>query len=96
MNKLTPLGNTALLSPARQVQSGGGIALPTDYSNRECMQWLVCAVGPGRKLKNGQRLTPEVKAGDLCLYHMNNDGNRHAFADGCILVDIDKIKMVWR
>jgi len=90
------LGNTVLLEPLLPtLKSPGGI----HYSERHVddkMQHYVLAVGPGRKLKNGCVLPPEVRVGDKCLCAVDGLGVKHKFDDGRVLVDADIIQMIWK
>ncbi len=45
----------------------GGIVLP-DTAKEKPQEGEVVAVGPGRLLDNGKRLTPEVKVGDRIIF----------------------------
>jgi chaperonin GroES len=45
----------------------GGIVLP-DTAKEKPQEGEVIAVGPGRVLENGGRLTPEVKVGDRVVF----------------------------
>jgi chaperonin GroES len=45
----------------------GGIVLP-DTAKEKPQEGEVIAVGPGRVLENGQRLTPELKVGDRVIF----------------------------
>lgn len=89
------LGNTVLLEPLpKPAQSPGGVFY--DLSRRDDrMQYYVRAVGPGRKLKDGTVLVPEVRVGDKCLCNPDRLGTRYAFEDGRIIVDADNIEMIW-
>ncbi len=45
----------------------GGIVLP-DTAKEKPQEGEVIAVGPGRVLDNGQRIAPELKAGDRVIF----------------------------
>lgn len=96
--KLQPmrmLGNTVLLKPlAPELSSASGILFPPSHAE-EKMQWVVVAIGPGKRMKDGTWLLPEVRWGDKVLYNMNRLGNRYAFEDGRIIVDADQVEMQW-
>lgn len=89
------LGNTAILAPHKNTQTGSGILLSPKYMD-DRMQWTVVAVGSGRRLKDGTRLRPEIVAGQRCLYNLGLSGTKHAFDDRTILVDVKDILMVWQ
>lgn len=59
------------------------------------MQWWVIAVGPGRRLRDGTIVPPEVRRGDRCLCNPDGLGVRHKFGNGNILVDAGIIEMLW-
>ncbi len=48
-------------------KTSGGIYLP-DTAKEKPQEGEVIAVGPGRVLENGQRLTPELKVGDRVIF----------------------------
>lgn len=87
------LGNRVRLMPlAQKTQSDGGIAYAERYRDDQ-MQFTVLNVGPGRKLKNGSVLPPEVKPGDhvlAALYHEHT-----ILKDGTRIVDAKEILAAW-
>jgi len=63
-----PLGDRVLVKPLEAAEkTATGIVLP-DTAREQPQQGEVMAVGPGRLLDNGERVKPEVKAGDRVLY----------------------------
>lgn len=90
------LGNSVLLEPLMpEKKSKGGIWY--DMKRRDDrMQYWVLAVGPGRRLRGGLILPPEVRTGDRCLCNPDGLGIKHKFDDGRILVDAGIIQMIWR
>ncbi len=50
-----------------EARSTGGIIIP-DTAKEKPQQAEVIAVGNGKLLENGQRVAPEVKAGDRILF----------------------------
>jgi len=65
---LRPLGDRVVVKAVdREETTQGGIFLP-DTAKEKPQQAEVLAVGPGRVLDSGDRLTPEVKAGDRVLF----------------------------
>jgi len=90
------IGNTVLLEPLLpELRSRGGIWY--DMKRRDDrMQFYVLEVGPGRKLRNGLILPPEVRVGDKCLCNQEGLGVRHKFEDGRVLVDAEIILMIWK
>jgi chaperonin GroES len=65
--KLRPLGNRVLLQRTEPEESvKGGIILP-DTAKKKQETAKVIAVGPGKKGKSGELVTPPVKIGDTVL-----------------------------
>ncbi|CAG0955624.1 10 kDa chaperonin [Planctomycetaceae bacterium] len=66
--KFRPLDDNIVIKPAdAEEKSAGGILLP-DAAKEKPIKGKVVAIGPGRTLKNGKRLEPSVKIGDVVLY----------------------------
>ena len=66
-NKIKPLGDRVLVAALEAETTKGGIIIP-DTAKEKPQQGKVIAVGPGRLTDSGERLKPEVKAGDTVLY----------------------------
>ncbi len=65
---LKPLADRVVLKPIEaEEKTKGGIVLP-DTAKDKPQEGEVIAVGPGRILDNGTKLTPEVKVGDRVIY----------------------------
>ena len=65
---LQPLGDRVVIKPsAREEVTKTGIVLP-DTAKEKPQEGEVIAVGPGRVLDNGQRVTVELKQGDKVIY----------------------------
>jgi len=65
---LKPLSDRIVLKPIEaEEKTKGGIVLP-DTAKDKPQEGEVVAVGPGKILDNGTRLTPEVKVGDHVIY----------------------------
>jgi len=66
--QLRPLHDRVVI---RRLEEGevkrGGIIIP-DSAKEKPQQGEVQAVGSGKLLENGERMTPEVKAGDRILF----------------------------
>jgi chaperonin GroES len=93
MTTIHALGNQVLVGAVPKVkQSPGGILYhPTFIDDRK--QWFVLAVGPGRLLKDGTRLLPDVRAGDrVVLEQLGKD--RHPLDDGTGRVFVDAAEIV--
>ncbi|HEY0581405.1 MAG TPA: co-chaperone GroES [Chloroflexota bacterium] len=65
---LRPLGDRVVVKPLdREEVTKSGIVLP-DTAKEKPQQGEVLAVGPGRILDSGERVTPDVKAGERVLF----------------------------
>lgn len=65
---LKPLGDRVLIKPLPQEEkTKGGIILP-DTAQEKPQQGEVMAVGGGKTLDNGQKVSMEVNVGDKVLY----------------------------
>ena len=66
--KVKPLADRVLVKPQEEEEvKRGGIIIP-DTAKEKPQQGKVVAVGPGKLSEDGQRITPEVKKGDIILY----------------------------
>ena len=65
---LKPLGDRVVVKPlAREEVTKSGIVLP-DTATEKPQQGEVLAVGPGRVLDNGDRVSLDLKEGDRVLF----------------------------
>lgn len=94
--KLKLFGNTVLLQPLpKPKQSPAGVFYVERYRD-DLTQYRVLATGPGRKLKSGVTLLPEVRPGDKVLFNVDAGiGVKHRFPNHCVIVDADEILMRW-
>lgn len=66
--KLTPIGDRVVVKPEpEEVKTKSGIVLP-DTAKEKPSEGTVVAVGSGRVLDNGQKVSLEVKIGDKVIY----------------------------
>ena len=66
--KLRPLHDRVIVRREEEEQrTAGGILIP-DTAKEKPMEGKVIAVGNGKILENGTKVTPEVKAGDRILF----------------------------
>ena len=66
--QLKPLGDRVVVKATEaEEKTRGGIILP-DTAKDKPQEGEVVAVGPGRVLDNGTRVTPDVKVGDKVIY----------------------------
>ena len=66
--KIRPLGDRVIVKAMTQETSKSGIIIPDTANKEKPQQGKVVAVGPGRLSDNGERLSPEVKEGDVVLF----------------------------
>ena len=65
---LRPLGDRVVIKPlGNEEVTKSGIVLP-DTAKEKPQQGEVMAVGPGRILDSGERIVPDVKAGERVLF----------------------------
>ena len=65
---LRPLGDRVVIKPlAREEVTKGGILLP-DTATEKPQQGEVVAVGPGRVLDSGDRVTLDLREGDRVIF----------------------------
>ncbi|HEY3278433.1 MAG TPA: co-chaperone GroES [Syntrophorhabdaceae bacterium] len=81
--KVKPLQDRILIKRIEEeAKTKGGIIIP-DSAKEKPQEGLVVAVGDGKVLDNGQRVAPQVKAGDKILFgkysgtEIKVDGEEH-------------------
>jgi chaperonin GroES len=66
--KFRPLGDRVVVKRVKEdTKSSGGIIIP-DTAQEKPQEGEVVAVGPGARDEDGERIAPEVKAGDRILF----------------------------
>ncbi|MBR4986357.1 MAG: co-chaperone GroES [Proteobacteria bacterium] len=66
--KVRPLQDRVLVKRVEsETRSAGGIIIP-DTAKEKPLEGIVIAVGEGKRLEDGTRVAPEVKAGDRVLF----------------------------
>ena len=66
--KIKPLSDRVVVRPLEDdEQMRGGLYIP-DTAKEKPQQGEIMAVGPGKVSDQGERIAPEVKAGDKVLY----------------------------
>jgi chaperonin GroES len=66
--KVTPLADRVVVKPLEEAeQMRGGLYIP-DTAKEKPQQGEIVAVGPGRVSEQGERIAPDLKAGDKVLY----------------------------
>lgn len=89
MEKVTPIGNRALIKedPKAEMSAGGIYIPPTASEQKLATKATVIAVGRGKYLPNGSLREPSIKAGDriiLGVYHgteIKIDGEDYRIVD---------------
>ncbi|MBA4418427.1 MAG: co-chaperone GroES [Syntrophus sp. (in: bacteria)] len=81
--KVKPLQDRILIKRiAEEEKTKGGIIIP-DAAKEKPQEGMVVAVGDGKVLESGQRVAPQVKAGDKILFgkysgtEIKVDGEEH-------------------
>jgi chaperonin GroES len=81
--KVTPLNDRIVIKRIEEEgKTKGGIIIP-DAAKEKPQEGLVVAVGSGKMTEKGQRVAPEVKAGDKILFgkysgtEIKIDGDEH-------------------
>ncbi|GEP84659.1 co-chaperonin GroES [Staphylococcus piscifermentans] len=65
---LKPLGNRVIIKRVESEQTTKSGIVLTDKAKEKSNEGKVISVGPGRLLDNGERVTPEVKEGDIVVF----------------------------
>jgi len=65
--KFTPLGDRVVVKALTDDEKVGSIVIP-DTAKEKPQRGEIIAVGPGKRDKAGDRMKPEVKAGDKVLF----------------------------
>ena len=66
--KIAPLSDRVVVRPLEEdEQMRGGLYIP-DTAKEKPQQGEIMAVGPGKVSDQGERIAPDVKAGDRVLY----------------------------
>ena len=66
--KIQPLSDRVVVRPLEEAeQMRGGLYIP-DTAKEKPQQGEIMAIGPGRVSDQGERIAPDVKAGDRVLY----------------------------
>lgn len=65
---LKPLGNRVIIEKVEQEQTTKSGIVLTDSAKEKSNEGKIIAVGAGRLLDDGTRVTPEVKEGDSVVF----------------------------
>ena len=63
-----PIGNRVVIEKKEQEQTTKSGIVLTDSAKEKSNEGVVIAVGLGRQLENGQRITPDVNEGDRVVF----------------------------
>jgi chaperonin GroES len=93
-----PLGDRVMVEHVEQSEkSAGGVFLP-DTAKEKPQEGIVRAVGAGRTLDNGTKLSMDVKVGDRFIYskysgsEIKIDGKEYLFvSEKDVLAIVDKV-----
>ena len=93
-----PLGDRVMVEHVEQSEkSAGGVFLP-DTAKEKPQEGIVRAVGAGRTLDNGTKLSMDVKVGDRIIYskysgsEIKIDGKEYLFvSEKDVLAIVDKV-----
>jgi len=67
--KIKPLSDRVLIEPiSTEEKTKSGIVLPDTAEKERPEQGKIIAVGPGKRLDNGEIQKPEIKEGDIVLF----------------------------
>ncbi|HDH5521312.1 TPA: co-chaperone GroES [Staphylococcus aureus] len=66
---LKPIGNRVIIEKKEQEQTTKSGIVLTDSAKEKSNEGVIVAVGTGRLLNDGTRVTPEVKEGDRVVFH---------------------------
>ena len=92
VSTIKPLANHVLIVQIRAAERR--VVVPEKFNDpRRSKQYYVLAVGPGRLLKNGQRLAPEVDVRDFVMF--SGDFDHKELEDGRKLVNADQLIAKW-
>src|SRR5579859_4984768 len=92
---LKPIGDRIVVRrEAAEEKTSGGILLPDTAKNKP-QKGTVLAVGPGKLTKDGKRVPPDVKEGDVVLFtNWAGDEFKQSRGDDVLLMRVDDILAV--
>ena len=91
---LQPLADRVLVRPSEEEErTAGGIMLP-DSARKRPQEGKVLAVGAGRALKDGKRIAPPVKVGDVVIYSKYAGTEVKVEGEDLVILDEDSILAV--
>lgn len=95
--KIEPLHDKVVVKPLTQEEvTSSGIVLPDTVDREKPMQGEVVAVGPGKRLENGQVAEVSVKVGDKVLFTKYAPDEVEIDDQEYLVIDEDKILAIIR
>jgi chaperonin GroES len=90
--KIEPLYDKVVVKPLSEEEvTASGLVLPDTANKEKPMQGEVIAVGPGKRMENGQVAPMSVKVGDRVLFTKYAPDEVEIDGDEYLVVDEDKI-----
>lgn len=95
--KIEPLHDKVVIKPLSQEEvTKSGIVLPETVDKEKPMQGEVIAVGPGKRLDNGQVAPMSVKVGDKVLFTKYAPDEVEIDEEEYLVIDEEKILAIVR
>jgi len=92
MTKFEPLHDKVVIKPLSQEEvTASGIVLPDTVDKEKPMEGEVIAVGPGKRLDNGQLAEMSVKKGDKVLFTKYAPDEVEVDDEEYLVIEEDKI-----
>ena len=89
--KLHPLGTHVIVARMGEEEiTKGGLFIP-DTAKEKPQKGKVIAVGKGKTLKNGQKVAPDVKEGNIVLFGKYSGDEFKIDGEECLILDEDDI-----
>lgn len=90
--KIEPLFDKVLIKPlSKEEVTASGIVLPDTVDKEKPMQGEVVAVGPGKRLDNGEIVPVSVKVGDTVLFTKYAPDEVEVDNEDYLVIEEDKI-----
>ncbi|MDZ4225477.1 MAG: co-chaperone GroES [Candidatus Andersenbacteria bacterium] len=90
--KIEPLSDKVVIKPLSEEEvTKSGIVLPDTVDKEKPMQGEVIAVGPGKRLDNGQTAPMSVKVGDKVLFTKYAPDEVEIDEEEYLVIDEEKI-----
>ena len=94
---IEPLYSNVVIKPlAEEEQTPSGIVLPDNADKEKPMQGEVIAVGPGKRMENGETSPVSVKVGDKILFTKYAPDEVELDDEEYLVIDEEKILAIIR